>query len=310
MGDILKSIVHQKQPILQKHQMAKVYVLGATGGIGTQVVKELLEKGVPTTVLVRDPSKAKTLFGENDKLSVVQGDYSNIDSFKNSIVGHERLFLLVRDIDNMPEIKKQFAQIAYEAGVKQVVDVSSGSVSGPWRASAITTAHYYSEKNIFELPNRGFYVALRPSAFFSNHFFGDHMTVKHKGAIFGAADPDEKASWISTTDIAHLAVNCLTEPVETHADIVYEMTTARLSGNERAAALSNALGKQIKYVQIPFEDAHKNFIEHAHMPHHIVYGVLDGGLMPCPVNKGLSIVLHRKPETLEQWFAANKDAFM
>jgi uncharacterized protein YbjT (DUF2867 family) len=268
-----------------------------------------LEKGVPTTVLVRDPSKAKSLFGESDKLNVVQGDYSNVDAFRSSIAGHERLFLLVRDLDSMPKIKTTFAKIAYEAGVKQVVDVSSATVSGPWRASSITAAHFYSEKNIYELPNRGYYVALRPSAFFTNHFFGDHVTVKHKGAIFGSADPDQKASWISTTDIAHLAANVLTEPVETHADIVYDMTSARLSGKERAAALSSALGKEIKYIQIPFEDAHKNFMEHGHMPHHVVYGVLDGNIMPGPVNPGLSTILHRKPETLEQWFTANKDSF-
>jgi uncharacterized protein YbjT (DUF2867 family) len=290
--------------------MSKVYVLGATGGIGTQVVKELLEKGVPTTVLVRDPSKANSLFGESDKLNVVQGDYTSVDAFKSSIAGHERLFILVRDLEGMPKIKTTFAKIAYEAGVKQIVDVSSGSVSGSWRGNVITAAHYYAEKNIYELPNRGSYVALRPTAFFTNHFFGDHMTVKHKGAIFGADDPEEKSSWISTNDIAHLAVNVMTEPVEEHNDMVYDMTSARLSGNDRAAALSKVLGKEIKYVQIPFQDAHKNFMEHAHMPHRMVYAVLDSSaMMPFPVNRGLSTVLHREPETLEQWFAANKSAF-
>jgi uncharacterized protein YbjT (DUF2867 family) len=290
--------------------MSKVYVLGATGGIGTQVVKELLGKGVPTTVLVRDPSKANSLFGESDKLNVVQGDYTSVDAFKDSIAGHERLFILVGDLEGMPKIKTTFAKIAYEAGVKQIVDVSSSTVSGSWRGNVITSAHYYAEKNIYELPNRGSYVALRPTAFFTNHFRGDHMTAKHKGAIFGADDPEEKSSWISTNDIAHLAVNVMTEPVEEHNDMVYDMTSARLSGNDRAAALSKVLGKEIKYVQIPFQDAHKNFMEHAHLPHRLVYAILESNAaMPFPVNRGLSTVLHREPETLEQWFTANKSAF-
>ncbi|KAM3581243.1 hypothetical protein VKS41_006683 [Umbelopsis sp. WA50703] len=271
--------------------MSKVYVLGATGGIGNQVVKELLGKGVPTTVLVRDPSKANSLFGESDKLNVVQGDYTSVDAFKSSIAGHERLFILVHGLEDMPKIKTTFAKIAYEAGVKQVVDVSGGAVSGAWRNNIITAAHYYAEKNIYELPNRGSYVALRPTAFFTNHFF-------------------EKSSWVSTTDIAHLAVNVMTDPVEEHNDMVYDMTSARLSGNDRAAALSKVLGKEIKYVQIPFQDAHKNFIEHAHLPHRLVYAILESNAaMPFPVNRGLSTVLHREPETLEQWFTANKSAF-
>ncbi|KAJ2960211.1 hypothetical protein NQZ79_g4416 [Umbelopsis isabellina] len=133
--------------------MAKVYVLGATGGIGTQVVKELLEQDVPTTILARDPSKASSLFGKNGKLNVVQGDYTSVEAFKSSIVGHERLFLLVRDLNGMPKIKATFAKIAYEAGVKQVVDVSSETVSGSWRSDIITTAHYYAERAIYELPD-------------------------------------------------------------------------------------------------------------------------------------------------------------
>lgn len=38
--------------------MSKVYVIGATGGIGQQVTQNLLKRGVATTVYVRDPSKA------------------------------------------------------------------------------------------------------------------------------------------------------------------------------------------------------------------------------------------------------------
>ncbi|KAJ2960236.1 hypothetical protein NQZ79_g4356 [Umbelopsis isabellina] len=288
----------------------KVYVLGATGGVGTPVVKELLKRGVSTTVLVRNPSKAHKLFGENDNLTVVQGDYTNVDAFKNSIGGHERLFLLVSDMDAMPKIKVTFSKIGYEAGVKQVVDVSSGSVSGSWRQNVVAAAHYYSEKGIYELPNRGYYVALRPTAFFTNHFFGDDKTIRFKGIITGAEEANNGSAWISPNDIAHLAVNIMTEPVEQHVDMVYDMTSQRLSGNERAAVISRVLGKEIKYVQVPFEQAYKNFLEFAHVPHSMAYGILDGSAENYSVNHGLSTVLHREPETLEQWLTNNKDAFV
>lgn len=290
--------------------ISKVFVVGGTGNIGTALVRDLLEKGVATTVLVRDPSKASKLFGNNEKLNIIQGDYTTLDVYKDNIAGHERLFIQVSDMINMPKIKTTFAKIAYEAGVKQVVDISSGSVSAPWRKNVIATAHYYAEKNIYELPDRGFYVALRPTGFFSNHFFGDNKTVQFKGALFGAEDPDHKTSWISPDDIAQLAANILTEPVEKHVDMVYDMTSVRVSGNDRAAAISRVLGREIKYVQIPFGEAHKNFMEHAHMPHCMVYGFLESSNDYYPVNPGLATVLHREPETLEQWFTANKNAFV
>ncbi|KAJ2960208.1 hypothetical protein NQZ79_g4415 [Umbelopsis isabellina] len=136
------------------------------------------------------------------------------------------------------------------------------------------------------------------------------MTVKHKGVIFGAADPEEKSSWISPNDIAHLAVNVMTEPVEFHHEMVYDMTSVRINGSDRAAALSNVLGKEIKYIQVPFQEAYKNFMEHAQMPHRMAYAVVDGSAgMPFPVSRGLSTVLHREPETLQQWLTLNKDSF-
>jgi uncharacterized protein YbjT (DUF2867 family) len=290
--------------------MSKVYVIGATGGIGTQAVKELLERGVSVTTLVRDPSKAATLFGQAENLNVVQGDYSSFDSFKSTIAGHERLFLLVSDIQNMVTIKTTYAKLAYEAGVKQIVHVSSGTVSGSWRQNIISTGHYYSEEAIFNLPNRGGYVVLRPMQFFTNQFFNDANTVKSKNAIFSSAPPDQKSAWVSPNDIAHLAVNVLTEPIEKHGDIVYDMTTEMISGNDRAEILSRVIGKDVKYVQIPVEQQYKVLTEIVQMPHSMAYALVDHGPGNYDVNHALPIVLHRPVEKLEAWFEVNKAKFM
>ncbi|KAI8579089.1 hypothetical protein K450DRAFT_243820 [Umbelopsis ramanniana AG] len=289
--------------------MSKVYVIGATGGIGNQLVKILLSRGVLTTVLVRDPSKAAGLFGESENLTVVQGDYADNEAFKQSIVGHERLFLLVRDFYSMAAIKRNFAQIAYASGVKQIVDVSSGTVNGAWREHHISTMHYASEEAIFNLPDRGSYVTLRPTQFFSNHFFADHQTVKFKNAIFGSANPNSRVPWISPTDIAELAANVLTEPIEKHGDMVYHMTSEVLSGNDRAKILSRVLGKDVKYVQISAEEQYKAYVEHVHVPHSVAYGFVDASLKDFEVNHALSIVLHRPPQSLEPWLELNKDKF-
>ncbi|KAI9288017.1 hypothetical protein BC943DRAFT_341980 [Umbelopsis sp. AD052] len=289
--------------------MSKVYVIGATGGIGHQLVKTLLSRGVQTTVLVRDPSKAAGLFGESENLTVVQGDYSDNETFKQSIVGHERLFLLVHDLIHMPAIKRNFAQIAYAAGVKQIVDISSGSVNGPYREHQIASAHYGGEEAIFTLPDRGSYVALRPTQFFSNHFFGDHQTIKFKSAIFGTADPNATVPWISPTDIAEVAANVLTEPIEKHGDMVYSMTSVVLSGSERAQILSRVLGKEIKYIQNSIEEQYKAYMERAHFPHSVAYGFVDASESSFKVNPALFIVLRRPPQTLEAWLELNKDKF-
>lgn len=289
--------------------MSKVYVIGATGNIGNQLVKTLLGRGVQTTVLVRDPSKAAGLFGEPKNLTVVQGNYNDTETFKKSIVGHERLFLLIFDFANMGGIKGKYAEIAYGAGVKQIVDISSGSVNRPWRDSHISASHYAGEQAILNVPKRGSFVALRPTGFFSNHFFGDHMTIKYRGEILGSTSPDTKHPWISPTDIAELAANVLTEPIEKHGDIVYHMTSVMLSGDERARILSKALGKDIKYTQVSVEDQYKSWMENAHFPHFIAYGFVDATEEGYSVNPALCIVLYRPPQTLEAWLELNKDKF-
>ncbi|KAH8554356.1 hypothetical protein BGW37DRAFT_465278 [Umbelopsis sp. PMI_123] len=290
--------------------MSKVYVIGATGGIGQQVVKELLEKNVQVTAFVRDPSKATQQFGQSDNLILVHGDYENLDNFKSTIAGHERLFLLVHDFNHMAKIKVNFAKLAYAAGVKQVVHVSSISVAGPWRETMIAAEHYDSEVGIYNIPDRGAYVTLRPNQFFTNHFFSDDKTIPASGVIYGNVDPDYGQHWVSPIDIAHVAANVLTEDIAKHDDCVYNLTTVKHSGNERAAIFSKVLGKEVKYVQVSVEQRYKIFTEMVHMPHKLAIGLVSFNDFVSPANPALPLLLYRQHQSLEEWVEQNKERFM
>lgn len=286
----------------------KVYVIGGTGNIGVQVVQGLLAKNVATTIFVRSPEKAWTLFNNSKNLTFVEGDYSNMEKFKATVIGHTRLFLLVASFEDMPGIKASFAKFAYEAGVQQVVQISSQSVSSGWRQSFIGTEHRLAEEAIFNLPNRAAHVTLRPSAFFTNHFVANDKQIKFKNIICSSMNEDQKVPFISTNDIALAAINILTEPIEKHRDAVYEMTSELLSGKDRAAIFSRVLGKDITFVQIPVEDEYKNYMELARMPHVLAYCILDLP-MGHSLSTGLPLLLGRKTETLEQWVTENKSKF-
>ncbi|MBA0858207.1 hypothetical protein Goshw_022814 [Gossypium schwendimanii] len=56
-----------------------VLVVGATGGVGQLVVASLLNRNIKSRLLLRDPEKAISLFGNQDeeKLQVVKGDTRN-----------------------------------------------------------------------------------------------------------------------------------------------------------------------------------------------------------------------------------------
>ncbi|KAI3846444.1 hypothetical protein MKX03_001894 [Papaver bracteatum] len=56
-----------------------VLVIGGTGGVGQLIVASLLSRNIKARVLIRDPEKAKSLFGEQDEnsLQVWKGDTRN-----------------------------------------------------------------------------------------------------------------------------------------------------------------------------------------------------------------------------------------
>lgn len=291
--------------------MSKVFVIGATGQLGAAVVEGLLEKKVTVTAYVRDASKAEKTLGKSDNLNVVQGGYDDLDVFQAAIAGHERLFLMVQSFTNMRDIKYAFAKIAYEAGVNQIVDISSTQEMAPaWRSNAVCESHRMCEEAIINIPNRGKYVALRPSFFFSNHFMGDIHTIRNGNVILGCNPPNEKRMWISPTDISALAVNVLTESIEHHNDCTYEMTSEALSGDERAQILSKVIGKEIKYVQRSALEEYKAYVS-VGMPHDTAYSFVE--YYPQGqghITRGLPILLGRDPESLEEWLGKNKQAFL
>jgi dihydroflavonol-4-reductase len=64
--------------------MSKVFLTGATGFIGGNLVGKLLEKGYQVKVLVRDKEKLKPHFWK-DKVEIIEGDITDPKSFKGKI---------------------------------------------------------------------------------------------------------------------------------------------------------------------------------------------------------------------------------
>ena len=63
----------------------KVVLYGATGTIGSRILKELLSRGHKVTAVVRDPSKLKA----QDNLTIEKGDMLNADSIAKLAWGAE-----------------------------------------------------------------------------------------------------------------------------------------------------------------------------------------------------------------------------
>lgn len=289
----------------------RVFILGGTGNIGTRVVNDLLAKNVPVTLYARTPSKVESLFPtHNGLINVVQGGYSNLAPLKANLKGHTRLFLLILGFKTFVEDKTDIAKAAYEAGVKQIVDISSFTVNMGWRTSLIGAHHYEAERAIYDLPNRGYFVALRPGRFMANYLHGDHPLPS--GKIYDTPAPNQAQGYISTNDIGAVAAVVLSEDIEKHGDAVYSLTGDVRTPTERAQILTRILGQEITYQQISPVQRYNKVMEIGYFNHQLAMDLCCGldSNYDARITPEISILLGREPETLEEYLTANKAAYL
>lgn len=64
----------------------RILVIGATGGTGQELVRQLLERDYEVTAFVRNPAKLKV---EHLKLMIAQGNVLDYDSVETAVRGHD-----------------------------------------------------------------------------------------------------------------------------------------------------------------------------------------------------------------------------
>lgn len=101
--------------------MAKVFVTGATGFIGTKLVRRLVEKGHTVHALSRATSNREGLDHEN--IRIVQGDITDLDSLKKGMQGCAWVFHLAAYAKNWAKDKSMFYRQNVE-GMKNVFEAA------------------------------------------------------------------------------------------------------------------------------------------------------------------------------------------
>ncbi|KAG0979594.1 hypothetical protein G6F29_008462 [Rhizopus arrhizus] len=288
----------------------RVFIVGGTGNVGSRVVRNLIAKNIPVTLYARSPEKVNALFSGNELVKTLQGDYDDLSPLKEGLKGHKRLFLLINDHTKFSQLKEIIATYAYEAGVKQIVDISSIGVSFPWRSNMNGNMHRLAEEAILNIPNRGYVVALRPGKFMSNLIV---FEVPHDDVVASSADPDVPEGWISPNDISDVAAVILTEDIEKHKDAVYELNGDSVTPAQRTDIFSRAVGRPFTFKKISAAEKYNRLINFGNLTHHTVFAISTSqatinSALPN-VTDGLEILLGRKPETLEQYIFDNKNHF-
>ena len=179
--------------------MSRILITGATGNIGSAVIRYLMESGTTHEIVaaVRDIDKAKSLFPEYERLDYVHFDFENLDTFKKATQNIDRIFLLRPP--HISNIGKYFRPLILILKEQQIKDIVFLSVQGVEKSKVIP--HNKIESLIKEFNFD--YIFLRPSYFMQNlttTLLGDIQSKRQIILPSGSA----KFNWIDIENIGEI----------------------------------------------------------------------------------------------------------
>jgi len=230
-----------------------ILITGATGTVGSEVVKQLSAKGENIIVKAAARSATDNTFENLNRVQVVQLDYDKPDSLAVALKGVDKLFLLTPFQSNMVDLTSNLVSEAKKAEVKYI---AKQSVMGADAEPGITPGrlHRQAEKIIDEsgIP----FTFLRPNFFMQNFVNYYSNLIRSQGAFYTPAG-DAKVSFVDVRDIAAVAVKSLINDNQQKGS-AYNITGGEaLSYGQAAEILSKAVGKKINYVNVTDQDARK-----------------------------------------------------
>jgi NAD(P)H dehydrogenase (quinone) len=257
------------------HPILVTGAAGNIGGIGRNVVELLRKRDLPVRAFVRGNDERSDALKEMGA-DVFVGDLTSGADVARSLEGCRRMYFGMSVSPPYLEATVIAAAAAREiADFEILVNISQMTVSQMdlrnTTESPQQKQHWLAEQalNWSGLP----VVHIRSTVFLEHFFFSDWaaQSIAKNGTIrlpFGSA----KTSPVSAYDVARVVATILENP-KGHAGKVYELTgPSSQDMNAIAREYQEALGRNVKYVDVPFDEWTPEFESHglpSHVAHHL-----------------------------------------
>lgn len=243
---------------------------GDVGAIGRNVTALLLEKGHKVRALVRREDERAVALRQLGA-EVVQGDLTDLGSMHRAIEGCRRIYFGMSVSPAYLEATVNTAAVALHHGVDAFVNMSQMTVTQMSISESTPSPqhklHWLAEQALAwsGLP----VVTVRPTVFLEGFFL--------RFAAAGVRRADELAlpmgagrtSPISAADVARAVAAILADPMP-HVGRIYNLTGPESADLAHwAGEFSQALGRSIRYRDIPLEGWSRKLLE-AGLPPHLV----------------------------------------
>lgn len=277
-----------------------VLVTGATGNVGSAVVRELLERGAAVRAFVRDPAADLPAGAER-----AVGDFEDAASIRAALEGVDRVFL--SSADGPRKVEHEIAVIDAAAHAELIVKASTLSAQAGSPLKPLDWNGRIEEHLRRSAPP---FVVLS-SAFYMSNLLAAAEPVRAQGVLPAPAGAG-RIAMIDPRDVGAVAAAVLTGSG-------HEGRSYRLTGPEAidyrhvAAQLGAATGRHVEYVDVPPGAARDGLIA-AGMPGWLV-DHLDGAF--ALIREGafeettdtVRVLTGREPRSFAEFARDHADAF-
>ncbi|MFI8168932.1 NAD(P)H-binding protein [Streptomyces sp. NPDC085931] len=225
-----------------------IAVTGPTGNVGRALVERLVAAGRPVRALTRDPQRARLPAGAE----AVRLRPDDPAALFRGVTG---LFLYVQaGGDRTPAL----LAAARAAGVRHVVLLSSSIIdSGADPAHPIHVMHATAERHVRDSGLT--WTFLRPGAFATNAF--QWAPQIRSGDTVRGVYAEGRTAPVHEDDIAAVAERALLDGG--HEGAAHRLTgPAALSNAEQVTAIGRALGRDLRFVEVPPAEAGPDLFPH------------------------------------------------
>ena len=265
-------------------------VTGATGRAGAEVVRALLQRGRTVRAFVRDPDKARALFGDAAEIAV--GDLADPEALRAALDGAEHVVLSGPDDPRRMEWEADAVEIAAATGVRRVVRLSTIGAE-PGAPVAFWDWHGRAERRLLDSGVPA--VVIRSYPYMTNVVAGAAQ-VAREGRLYAPAGT-ARIAMIDPRDVGAATAAATTAGPDGAIHVI--SGPAAITFAEVAAALAAATGQDVEYVDIPDAAAQQAMVEQG-LPDFVarqvvcVYAQLRRGIA-APVTTAVESLTGRPP---------------
>ena len=290
-----------------------VFVLGCSGSIGSATVRALSRKYSDTLNILagtRDTASEKVASLRSlPGVTILHADMNNKEGLRDLLTGVTSLFIVTPT--NGFRLAIGASEVAKAAGVKHILTVSVLTVE---LTDTIYGKQYGElESSVKHLQIPYTFIRLPP---FVDNYWAYKRPIQQNSSFSTPADPTKPFSAVVVEDAGKAAAAIMAEP-EKHYGKTYKLISNRHTLNELAAAFSQALGTNVKYERISYNDCRRRLVEVVGFSEEDADGILEiyrltdeeCPMVDDPEMSHFNQITGEKPTSLKEWVNEVTPAF-